>query len=71
MEKDNNIDLDLKDITIKSSIEEYPYGIGYCLSFVVDGIEYYKFMSVSPDNLIENALYHLKCILTDKVFREL
>ena len=43
MEKDNDIDLKLKDIIIKPSIEEYPYGSIYCLSFIIDGIEYYKF----------------------------
>ena len=68
MEKDNDIDLKLKDIIIKPSIEEYPYGSIYCLSFIIDGIEYYKFTSTSPDNLTETALHHLRCILIDKVF---
>ena len=67
----NDVDLKLKDIIIKPSIEEYPYGPGYCLSFIVDGIEYYKFMGVSPDSVIESALYHLKVLLTDEVLEEL
>lgn len=68
MEKDNDIDLKLKDITIRPSIEEYPYGSMYCLSFIVDGIEYIKFTGASPDNLTDIALHHLECILTDMVF---
>lgn len=66
----NDIDLTLKDIIIRSSKEVYPYGLAYCISFIVDGIEYYKFMGVTPNQVISNALVHLKDLLTDKILQE-
>ena len=66
----NDIDLALKDIIIRPSKEVYPYGLAYCISFIVDGIEYYKFMGVTPDRVISNALSHLEVLLTDKILQE-
>lgn len=66
----NDIDLKLKAITIKPSIEEFPYGPLYRLSFIVDGIEYYQFTGVAPDSAIESALQHLKCLLTEDILSE-
>ena len=63
----NNIDLKLEDITIKSSIEWYPNDPEYCFSITMGGIEHYMIMGPNLGKVIETTLRHLKSLLSYKV----